>query len=181
MNRNIYLYITTGWFIWSKKVIPGSLQEHTQLVSKDFVWLFLFSHLSFVVPLVLMKSVSVNLLQVAFEFQLQWVDQQNMIGLLIQQLGGPRDRCQDRHQAGHATIVELLLLKVWTGINRERCLIYLHQHWINYNHLKTPNTEISSENTEIKVKFMMNICKFTSLFLLIKQKKVIFKCTNWSR
>lgn len=67
-----------------------------------------FSHLSCVIPLVLLKSVPMNLLQVAFEFVLQWVDQQNVTGLLIQQLGGPRDRRQDRHQTGQAAIVKLL-------------------------------------------------------------------------
>lgn len=79
----------------------------TQLCMIIFLSVF-FSHLSCVIPLVLLKSVSINLLQVAFEFVLQWVDQQNVTGLLIQQLGGPRDRRQDRHQAGHAAIVKLL-------------------------------------------------------------------------
>lgn len=31
-NTNIYLYMTIGWLIWSKKVISGSLQEEMLLV-----------------------------------------------------------------------------------------------------------------------------------------------------
>lgn len=59
-------------------------------------------------PLVLSEGVSVNLLQVTLELVLQRVDQQDMIGLLIQQLGGPRHRRQEGHQAGHAGVVKVL-------------------------------------------------------------------------
>lgn len=59
-------------------------------------------------PLVLAESVSVHLLQVAFELLLQWVDQQDLTGLFIQQLGGARDWRQEWHQAGQTTVLEVL-------------------------------------------------------------------------
>lgn len=59
-------------------------------------------------PLVLSEGVSVNLLQVTLELVLQRVDQQDVTGLLIQQLGGPRDRREEGHQTGHTAIMKVL-------------------------------------------------------------------------
>lgn len=59
-------------------------------------------------PLVLLEGVSVNVLQVTSELVLQRVEQQNVVGLLVQQLSGPGHRRQEGHQAGHAAVVKVL-------------------------------------------------------------------------
>lgn len=59
-------------------------------------------------PLVLSEGVSVDLLQVTFELMLQRVNQQDVTGLLVQQLGGPRDRRQEGHETGHTAVLKVL-------------------------------------------------------------------------
>lgn len=59
-------------------------------------------------PLVLLEGVSVNVLQVTSELVLQRVEQQDVVGLLVQQLSSPGHRRQEGHQAGHAAVVKVL-------------------------------------------------------------------------
>lgn len=108
-HQNSYLYITTAWFIWSKKVTSGSLRElRKKKVVSDRRCTWLFVRQAACSPLVLLEGVSVNLLQVTSELVLQRVEQQDVVGLLVQQLGGPGHRRQEGHQAEHTAVVKVL-------------------------------------------------------------------------
>lgn len=118
--------MTIGWLIWSKKVISGSLQEEMLLIIiiVVVVWPIGLKRCSFYsdscifLPLVLSEGVSVDLLQIALEFVLQWVDQQDMTGFLIQQLSSPRDWCQEGHQTGDTTVLNVLNYRFGCGFCR---------------------------------------------------------------
>lgn len=77
---------------------PTLHESHTQTLFSSTIML----------PLVLLEGVFMNLLHVTFKLMLEWVNQQNVTGLLIQQLGGPRDWCQEGHQTGHTTVLKVL-------------------------------------------------------------------------
>ena len=68
-------------------------------------------------PFVLPEGVPVDLQQVSPELVLQRVDQQHLSGLLVQQLGGPRDRRQDGHEAGQTAVLEVLQVDADPTIN----------------------------------------------------------------
>lgn len=70
------------------------------------VWLFV--HQVACSPLVLLEGVSVNVLQVTSKLVLQRVQQQHVVRLSVQQLGGPGHRRQEGHQAGHTAVVKVL-------------------------------------------------------------------------
>lgn len=75
---------------------------------------------SSMLPLVLSEGVSVNLLQVPLELVLQRVHQQDVAGLPVQQLGGPRDGRQEGHQAGYTSVLEVLH-RGFRQKEREKC------------------------------------------------------------
>lgn len=83
-------------------------------------------------PLVLLEGVPVNLLQVTSELLFQGVEQQEVVGLLVQQLGGPRHRRQEGHKAGHADIVKVLAGNHGNGLILFLCYyISVHSHKFN--------------------------------------------------
>lgn len=98
----------------------------------------LFVHQAACSPLVLLEGVSVNLLQVASELVLQRVEQQDVVRLLVQQLGGPGHRRQEGHQAGHTAVVEVLAESHGTASSIDLILFLCHYIAVHSDKMQSP-------------------------------------------
>lgn len=136
MNTNIYLYIMTGWFIWSKKVISGSLQKQIQHSSKDSIWLFpsvcfllllVLCFTSCLVEMCVCKPAAGNVwirAPVSWPAGCDWA-LCPAAGWLEGLMSGQTSDWTCGH---HET-------PAWTGIHRERCRTYLNkEHQIQNIH-----------------------------------------------